>query len=319
VTEAEASFHEARAERKVQALPLSHLSLELGHLYFEDFAAGKAALKQHFQQVAPWAAAARAIFERANPGRTARISTCFLIDDYFGPSSAPTEVIPDLLAAAKESDLEIDYLARESACANADGVPVARLVEERIVADPPPDTNGSRPPATETGWLCNGQRSPSGKASQAMDTTAAWAAPVQNSANRHSIFVDVELWNVGDRGRVWSCAFLASVWQLLRLGMLRYDGMTVAAPKIWDEPLPEDWGRLPAVTQLNPKAAPFSAYRNLSVLPARFLPTEQAVRTILAQVAIDSTIVDQVLNRAHKEGFSVPPEPVDRIDYIFTG
>jgi hypothetical protein len=34
VTRSQVSFREAGGERRVQSLPLSHLSIELGHLYF---------------------------------------------------------------------------------------------------------------------------------------------------------------------------------------------------------------------------------------------------------------------------------------------
>lgn len=319
----EAAFAESEERRRVRAVPLSHLSIELGHLYFEDFLTGPDTLVRHFEAVAPWAASAREICAAGLGRRTPRISTCFLIDDYFGPSTPPEEVIPPLLDAADRAGLRIDYLAREAACAQADTAPLARLVEERIVADPPPRTTGGRPPVTETGWLSNGQRSPSGRSAAAMDTAPAWAPPVQNAANRHSVFVDVELWSKAGNGRadgrLWSCAFLAAVWQLLRLGMLRYRGEVVATPQEWPGPLPESWDELPAVVRLNPDAAPFTAYRSLSVLPRRFLTTEHAVRTILEQVAVDDAVVDQVLARAHGEGLDLDREPSGRIDYVFTG
>jgi hypothetical protein len=317
-------FSEAAADHKVRSLPLAHLSLEVGHLYFEDFAAGAEGLRRYFQQVAPWVEAARGTYSNASPvtvGRsTPRISTCFLLDDYFGPTSSPREVLPMLLRAATEGGVRIDYLARESACAAADGVPLASLVAERIVADPPPGTTGSRPPASEIGWLCNGQRSPSG-AAEAMRPTESWAPPAQNATARHSVFVDVELWSGHDStDRVWSCAYLATVWQLLRLGALRYRGEPVAVPRPWTEPeYPDDWSLLPPVIQLSRKAAPFCAYRTLSVLPRRFHLTEQAVRTILEQVAVDRAVIAQVVERAAAEGLSVPAEVADRVDHIFTG
>ncbi len=313
-------FTEALAERRVRSLPLSHLSLELGHLYSEDFATGVDGLRGYFRKVARWADAVRARYAAVmSPNGRPRISTCFLVDDYFGPSKPPDEVVAMLLVAARAEGLEIDYLARESACAEADGVPLAALVEERIVADPPPQTNGSRPPVNETGWLCNGQRSPVIRAAEAMQDAVSWAPPVQNGATRHSVFVDVELWNEGPQGRVWSCAFLAAVWQLLRLGALRHGGEPVAVPRAWDGPYPDEWDRLPAVIQLNPGAAPFSAYRVLSILSRRFLMTEQAVRTILGQIAVDREVVEQTLARAEAEGVALPDEVADRIDYIFAG
>src|SRR5690606_35636054 len=103
----------------------------------------------------------------------------------------------------------------------------------------------------------------------------------------HSVFVDVELWDERAGARTWSCAYLAAVWQLLRLGLLRRDGAPVTVPRPWPEVLPQAWDLLPAVVQVNPRAAPFTAYRTFSVLPVGFLSTEHAVRTILSQVLVD--------------------------------
>jgi hypothetical protein len=331
VTSADAVFREASAERRVASVPLAHLSIELGHLYMEDFAAGPQHLRQCFQQAAPWANAARqACTDSIQRQRTqqggregrrarARISTCFLVDDYFTPFSSPAELVPELMSAAHEAGLEIDYLARESGCADADGVMLARLVEDRLVADPPPDTNGSRPPAAEVGWLCNGQRSPASGAAEAMDAIPRWTPPIQNAARRHSIFLDVELWDESNGRKTWSCPFLAAVWQLLRLGMLRHDGEGVATAQRWEGEFPNNWDELPVVTQLNPTAAPFSAYRTLSVLSTRFLAIEHAVRTILSQTSIDRDVLGQVMTRSRREGIDLPLELVDRIDYVFAG
>jgi hypothetical protein len=144
-----------------------------------------------------------------------------------------------------------------------------------------------------------------------------WAPPVQNSANRHSVFVDVELWDESQRGRRWSCAFLAAIWQLLRLGLLRYAGRAVAVPQPWEGEFPHEWARLPAVVKVNPSASPFSAYRTLSILSGRFMPTEHAVRTILSQVAIDQAVAAEAVERAQAEDVPLPLEAVDRINYIF--
>lgn len=318
MTPPDVRFAEARADRKVHHLPLAHVSIELGHLYFEDLEAGPERVSDHFRAVAPWVAAAREIHAAALADRRARISTCVLVDDYFGPTLLPADVVPRLLGAAAQAGLTVDYLVRESACAEADGISLARLVEARIVADPPPESNGTRPPVTEAGWLCNGQRSPAGQVTAAMEAVLPWAPPTENAANRHSVFVDVELWDQRD-GRTWSCAFLAAVWQLLRLGLLRYDGAPVAVPQPWPGELPSDWRRLPAVIQLNDAAEAFSAYRTLSVLGSRFLPTEHAVRTILSQVAVDSEVGGQVAARWRGEGLNLPAEAVDRIGYLFIG
>ncbi|HKR49190.1 MAG TPA: SCO2522 family protein [Pseudonocardiaceae bacterium] len=327
MTPADAVFREAAAERRLAAVPLSHLSIELGHLYLEDFVAGLG-LQQHFKQVAPWAKAGRqACVEslqsrpdrRGRGGSRARISTCFLVDDYFMQFSSPAELVPELVNAARAADLELDYLVRESGCADADDVELARSVEGLLVADPPPHTNGSRPPVAEVGWLCNGQRSPANNALEAMDTVRPWTPPVQNAARRHSIFLDVQLWDENHGKRKWSCPFLAAIWHLLRLGMLRHDGKVVAAPRKWEGEFPDDWGRIPPVTQLNPSADPFGAYRTLSILSTKFMPIEHAVRTILSQVAIDRDVLKQVTERSRGEGIELSPELVDRIDYVFAG
>jgi hypothetical protein len=313
-------FSEAAADVRVRELPLAHLSLELGHLYFEDFAAGAAGLRAYFREVAGWAGAVRSLHEEALARGRPRISTCFLLDDYSGPPSSPREVLPVLLDAAGRAGLRIDYLARESACVRADGLELASLVEERIVPDPAPGTNGSRPPLPEIGWLCNGKRSPSAPAGEAMRAKGGWQPPAENGTTRHSVFVDVELWSGTGDARRWSCAYLAAVWQLLRLGALRYRGEPVVVPRPRPEgDLPDEWDQLPAVTRLAEAAPPFAAYRSVSVLPRGFITTEQAVRTILAQVSLDGDVVRQTVARAAAEGIDLPLDIADRTDYVLAG
>jgi hypothetical protein len=71
------------------------------------------------------------------------------------------------------------------------------------------------------------------------------------------------------------------------------------------------------VLRLNPAAAPFRAYRTFSVLSARFLPIEVAVRTILGQVAVAAPVAEQIDARARGERVTLPAELVDRIGYAF--
>jgi hypothetical protein len=312
------TFREASGEPHIQSVPLGHVSIEVGHLYYEDHLAGPDRLREHFKRVAPWLAAARTIWTDELSPKRARISTCFLIDDYSAPLGPPAVVIPELLAVAREAGVEIDYLAREAGCVEADDVPLARLVEDRIVAEPTPGTNGSRPPVSETGWLCNGRRTPTGPAA-AMAAAAGWTPPAESAANRHSVFIDVELWDDREGTRRWSCAFLAAVWQLLRLGLLRSRGVPVAVPQPWDEHLPEDWDRVPAVVRVNPHAAPFSTYRTVSILPRRFLATEHAVRTVIGQVAVEQVVLADTIKRGLAEGLELSGELVDRVEYVFTG
>ncbi|WP_208811357.1 SCO2522 family protein [Micromonospora echinofusca] len=310
------TFEETTARRTVESVPLSHLSIELGHLYIEEFAGGAEQLRRHFARIAPWVAAARQSCTARTPAGRARISTCFLIDDYFTRFSTPGEVMRLTTEAARDTGLVIDYFARESGCARADDIPLAELVLTQLVSDPVPETTGDRPPTTETGWLCNGRRSPTVGPGQAMSGDRTWLPPAQNAVNRHSIFLDVELWDEVDGTRRWSCPFLAAVWQLMRLGLLRHDGERVTNPYQLDD-WPDDWDELPAVVKLNPHAAPFSAYRTFSVLGSRFLPVEHAVRTILSQVSVTPAVLDQVHTRSRAEHIDLPKDLIERIEYAF--
>jgi hypothetical protein len=317
---AEAVFSEASAQPRTEGVPYAHLSVELGHLYAEDYEAGPDALREQFRRVAPWAAAAVAACEASlPPKRRARVSTCFLVDDYFTPFGSPRTVVPQLLRAAQDCGLRIDYLARESGCAEADGVDLAALVRGRLVAEPIPSTTGSRPPMAQTGWLSNGERSPGSGPAAAMGGIRPWTPPAESAANRHSIFLDVELWSESpDGGRLWSCPYLAAVWQLQRLGMLRDLGRWVAPPRSWDDDeLPERWAELPALVRLNPGAAPFCGYRTFSVLAGRYLPIEHAVRLIVGQFAAQDEVAAQAIGRAATEGSTLPPDLVERIGYAF--
>lgn len=311
-----ATYRELGADDRVEAVAYSHLSIELGHLYMDEYAGGPDKLRAHFANVAPWARMAR---ETALPGRKARVSTCFLIDDYFTRFSTPAEVLPAVVAAAEANDLEIDYVARESGCVTANGVLLAQLVTGQLTTLPAPGSNGSRPPALEVGWLSNGQRSPAHDGREAM-LRSVWAPPAEIGAVNHSVFVDVELWSDKDGQRTWSCAYLAAVWQLLRLGIPRSAGASVVHPVPLGDKAPDDWEDLPPLVQLNPNAPPFCAYRTMSVLPVRFLQVEHAVRIILQQIAPLPAVIDQIRDRSMHERIDLPVDLTDRIGYIlFSG
>ncbi|MGW2725160.1 SCO2522 family protein [Streptomyces sp. NPDC001492] len=313
----EAVFRETTAEPRTQAVPLAHLSLELGHLYMEDFEAGPERLREHFAEVRLWVDAARASAARRTGGKRPRISTCFLIDDYFTRFSTPAELVPLVLKEAEKAGLVIDYLARESACAVADRIELAESVMHRLVESPPPGSYGSRPHVSQTGWLANGERTPTTKRA-ALGEVRAWQPPQETAARNHSVFMDVELWSEKDGRRLWSCPFLAAVWQLARLGLLRHFGEPVLVPRPWNgEDFPQDWDRLPPLLQLNPQAAAFSAYRTCTLLPNRFLAVEDAVRLILDQTEVDSGALMQVAERSAREGLAVPAAVAQRATYVF--
>lgn len=318
---ASGEFEESGAIERVQSLPLAHLSLEVGHLYLEDLQAGPQRLEALFTGIAPWAEAVqRSVAARV---RRPRISTCFLIDDYFSTADSPERVVPQILAAAQQAGIELHYLVREAACAQAVGptgpVSPAELLIAGLVEEPEPATVGWRPSAVTSGWLSNGRRSPVVPPRQAAMVVQPWEPPLQNAVRRHSIFVDVQLWDEQDGRRVWSCPFLAATWQFLRLGLLRNLGAAVLEPQPRPEHWPASWSQLPAITRLMPRAPAFAAYSTTSVLSSRFLPVEVAVRTVLAQIAVDPQAAGQVARRAAGEGITLPVDPLDRIEYVFAG
>ncbi|MFF0094099.1 SCO2522 family protein [Streptomyces canus] len=311
----EAVFRESTAEPRTQSVPLAHLSLELGHLYMEDFETGPERLGEHFAEVRLWADAARASVARRS--KRPRVSTCFLIDDYFTRFSTPAELIPVVLREAEKAGLVIDYLARESACAAADRIELAESVMHRLVESPPPGSYGSRPPVSLTGWLANGQRTPSMSRS-ALGEVKGWEPPSETAARNHSVFMDVELWSEKDGRRLWSCPFLAAVWQLARLGLLRHLGEPVLVPRQWQgEDFPNDWDRLAPLLKLTGTKAPFSAYRTCTLMPNRFLAVEDAVRLILDQIEVDVGALQQVAARSAAEGVPVPAAVAQRATYVF--
>lgn len=310
-------FHEAAAEPRVQSVPLAHASLELGHLYLEDFAQGPDRLRRHFAVAARYADGLRARIAAQVPQGRPRISTCFLVDDYFARFSSPAELIPVLLAEAERAGLTIDYLGRESGCARADDVDIAAAVAARLVPSPTEGSDGSRPHVGETGWLCNGERTPAPDTVEAMSGLGRWRPPTETGARRHAIFMDVQLWEDTPQGRVWACPFLAAVWQLLRLGLLRNRGEVPMAPRPWTGGFPSDWDALPPLVRLNPAADPFAAYRTCTVLPSAFLPVEAAVRLILGQVQIEPEVLAQVRERAGREGVVPGDEVAAHVAHVF--
>ncbi|MVU79938.1 hypothetical protein GPX89_22170 [Nocardia sp. ET3-3] len=341
-------YSEAGERNRVAGQPLSHLSIEVGHFYMDELVNGVDRIHAQLSKVAPIVEAQIAAAEREfGPG--ARVSTCFLVDDYFWSRTGsrsrearrtadPGEVLPKLLAAAETCGVPIDYLAREAGCAEVpsflDGQPIgepirlAEMMAARIVPEPEPQGTGRRPPSVESGWLCNGRRSSEYDAGQAM-RIARYRPPEEFGARNHSIFLDVQLWSrqveevAGEQVErmLWSCPFLAAIWQLLRLGLIRNEGAMVAAPEPWTDPWPSDWTRLPAVVRLNPDAKPFAAYRALSVLPYSYLGIEHAVRVILDHLQIDENVQAKLVERGASERnpVLVPQLPTRRLNHIFLG
>ncbi|MGV9677459.1 SCO2522 family protein [Nocardia sp. NPDC003482] len=309
------TYVEATEQPWMAGVPMSHLSIEVGHFVLDTISGDSSYVEREFRRIVPLVAAfvesARIQF-----GNGARVSTCYLLDDYFQSETDAAAVITELLGAARRAGLGIDYLARESGCVRSspfahgvpvsEPIPVAEMVAARIVAEPAPSDTGSRPPTAESGWLCNGRRSSEGESAQAM-RERTYRPPEEFGRREHSIFMDVEMWSTtmvdGRATTRWSSPFLAAVWQLMRLGMLRYHGAPVVNPYLWrtGEPWPKRWHEVPPVVQLVPTAAPFAAYQTLSMLPKRYLSIEHAVRVILDHLDLDDDVMDEVVRRGAED------------------
>ncbi|MRH86387.1 hypothetical protein GFY24_02700 [Nocardia sp. SYP-A9097] len=322
------TYRESSEESAIAPLPMAHLSIEIGHFSLDEIRYETDRIRAEFRRAVPLV---RAFTESARVefGPDARVSTCYLMDDYFQTAIEPAKVLDRLLDVAADAGLPIDYLARESGCHEAPvfaagvavgaPIPVAQMVAARLVAQPEDEetATGRRPPTTESGWLCNGRRERTGISRSSMHRETY--RPAQEYGRReHSIFLDVELWHDRDEFRRWSCPFLAAVWQLLRLGMLRYHGAAVVEPQQWSatREWPGGWKDLPPVVRLNQDAAPFTAYRTLSMLPKRYLPIEHAVRLILDHLAIDDDVASYVAAQGRAEQVTVPSKVVERVGHL---
>ena len=109
--------------------------------------------------------------------KTVRISTCFLIDDYFSRFSSPADGDPDGAVRGRERraadrlpGARVGLRGRRAARARPS------LTLGSLVTEPVPGTTGGRPPLTETGWLTNGQRSPTTSRGEAMAKRSPVAA-----------------------------------------------------------------------------------------------------------------------------------------------
>lgn len=319
-------FKERNRGTTVQNLPLSHLSVEVGHFYMEELENGEEPIFEQFRRVKPWLDAAKA--SAVSGDEKPRISTCFLIDDYFQSKPDAPEIVTKLLDLSKEAGVTIDYIARESACAcRKDGFVVAELLAARLLEEPEPEREtGGRPPTTTSGWLSNGRASRESGVLSAMEAHD-WDAPLEYGNRNHSIFVDVELWKdrtniaAGREGlkeeRQYSCPFLAAVWQLVRLGLLRKDGAPALEVVDFDGEWKQEWNQFPDVIRVNPRAMPFYAYQSFSIMPQNFLPIETAVRTIIDHFLVQPDVMESLNVRAAEKNIVLPAAISERMSHHF--
>ncbi|GAA2170784.1 MULTISPECIES: SCO2522 family protein [Glycomyces] len=329
------TYEETSAKQRTERFGMSHLSIEVGHLYADDLARPDT-LKAEMASAAAWVHGTTEALSKRLGGRRPRVSTCYLVDDYSQQGMPPPEeLIAVITEAAADAGLRIDYLARESACATMGPLQLAGLVADRIVFEPPPGANGSRPTVARSGWLCNGVPSPKAKGVAMVGQADQWRPPSQNAKRDHSVFLDVELWSDTAEGRRWSCPMLAAVWQLLRLGVLRNQGRRIGVPEAVAEVVPDEhghdpdrpararfpetWEAMPPILQLEPAAYPFPAYRTVSILSVNYLEVEHAVRVICGSVRPEASAIEIIRKSAEREGMVLPEELVDRLSYIFQG
>lgn len=319
-------FKERNRGTTVQNLPLSHLSVEVGHFYMEELENGEELIFEQFRRVKPWLDAART--SAVSGDEKPRISTCFLIDDYFQHRPDANEIMEKLLRLSEDAGVGIDYVAKESACASRkDGFVVAELLATRLLEEPEPDLDtGGRPPTMTSGWLSNGRGDREAAVLNAMEPHQ-WDAPLEYGKRNHSIYVDVELWQ--DRAdlamdqddptkrRQYSCPFLAAVWQLVRLGLLRKDGAPALEVVDFDGEWKQEWSQFPDVVRVNPKAMPFYAYQSLSIMPQEFLPIETAVRTIVDHFMVQPDVMDSLDLRAAEKNIALPAVISERMSHHF--
>ncbi|MGW5384429.1 SCO2522 family protein [Nocardia sp. NPDC003963] len=323
-----AGYSEASDLGRVSAVPLSHISVEVGHFLMQDLINGVDRIQQQFRRIVPLLDAFTRSAQLEFGGR-ARVSTCFLVDDYFRRDTEPGVILDKVLGTAAECGLTIDYLAREAGCADVPevvregvvrtpAIALAEMVRHRIVAEPYQGANGRRPPTAESGWLCNGKRATDREPGLAMHPEQEYQPPEEFGRRGHSVFLDVEMWNPNPAAGIprWSCPYLAAIWQLLRLGMLRYEGRPPVEPQLWTrERWPAHWEDLPSVVQLNERAKPFAAYRSLSILPMRYVGIEHAVRVILDHIQLDHEVVEQVIARGRDENVVVSRRVAERLEH----
>lgn len=279
------------------------VSIEVLHIYHPE--SSPKSLARSAVREARWVEAIISELERQ--GRT--WSVCMLIDDT-DPRSDATAVERRFEDAWRTTGLPLDHTVRETECAMSISRMLERFTGEidiglagalgTAVCPPPVDVVAER-----RQWLTNGE--PARPSTTQLGTVALTEEPGEanivpartvGSRRSHRIHLDVELWStVGHSAPIWSCSMLAAWWQLLRLG----------APHIERSPL----------ARLAPEGRPVSlhARSTLTLLPARMLEVEHAVRTILQRVVVPTNwLCDDV----HGAGPTSSCSHLDRIGYVFT-
>jgi hypothetical protein len=258
--------------------------MEVGHFYADTIAQGRDVLAEHFSAIHTVAQTAirawtiqkaQAYKQPVSAIRKPLVTTCFMFDDYHNrpaASTSPAEPLGLILDAAADANVQIDYVVREAAYA-----PMAEVVLTSLMRE-------ARVRATDegSGWLL----------AEEPRTQYAMAMGYEERApTRSPINISVELYShpAGTKGRTsWACPFLASMWQIHRLGGVA--GLPTPEPTqvLGELPNWKHWEDVPSVIQRNPDAAPFAAAETFSILPNAFTPVEGAVDRIIAALNMNA-------------------------------
>ena len=271
------------------------VSVEYAHLYLRGL--DEDAVRRSVRAARTWLSPL--VAEMESRGR--RVSKVVMLDDYF---TQDEDVVRDahdlLLRVCAEEGMSPDWVARESLLATS-----ADQLLEALVR-PPEFGDGSRRPQERLheSWLSNGQpRRDAVDADDDLMVTLAdpvltsqpqeRTAPSRVTPANHAIHLDVEMHKTGRRGTSYSCPLLAAWWQLARLGLHAPPGLVVPVER---------------------RGIPFAAKRTITVLDARFIEVEHAVRTILDHVELSDQWVSRLTLRGEDVGVR---GHLDRLAYLF--
>jgi hypothetical protein len=258
---------------------LADVSIEVGHFYEDTLSRGAGVLQKHFAEIRDTTQLAIQSWSIRQAQESAgaktdkpQVTTCFMFDDYHNQPTAtirPAESLELVFDAAANAGIQIDYLAREAAY-----VPMARAAFKLLER-----SENFRLTAAGSGWLIAEQPD-------------LWPAPAMRPdpyLTHNQIKIDVELYNNAPESKgqkPWACPFLASMWQIHRLGGLA--NLPAPEPTLVTGQLPdwERWEDVPPVIQRTANAPPFAARQAYSVLPADFSPVESAVGQIIHAIGV---------------------------------
>jgi hypothetical protein len=244
----------------IESIPFTEkagLSIETGHFYPNAFSKNATPpLADRLERVKIWADAAESELKQET-GEEA--STVYLIDDY-SCNFKPQRIIRQIIDAAKQSKLRVDYLAREGAC-----IPLAGIVLDQLAT-----TEVFAKDESVAHWFDS--------TLEAVGVGDTWEGRLQFGGEMYYKYAKNE----------WACAHLAAVWQLLRLGVLHHpDFDKPFLLKNKDElPAWKKWDEVPGLIQLNPGAAPFQAHETLSILPKSYIDVENLVKKIITNLPV---------------------------------